>query len=176
MGLFEALFRNKIGVSSKSEILNNHIDVYRKIIENRNVMESKALTDLEHLPEWQIYLLEKNQLDYNSKNQSISFEDWSLANQKLETLRFKIISNYIDSQSDETIYGVLRNGLKTLKQRNINLPNISQMEFDLWRQIVNSAELAELTIAQIANSSEYMDSVKNDKIIRDYQVRNHFRK
>ena len=161
---------------TKTKILNNHKDIYKKIIENRNVMESKALTDLEHLPEWQIYLLEKNQLDYNSESQSISFEDWSLANQKLETLRFKIISNYIDSQSDETIYGVLRNGLKTLKQRNINLPNISQMEFDLWRQIVNSAELAELTIAQITNSSEYMDSVKNDKIIRDYQVRNHFRK
>lgn len=176
MGLFDSLYRNRVGLLAKSEILNNHIDVYTKIIESRTVMEEKARLDLQSSSEWQVYLLKKEQLDYKVKTCSTSFEEWTIVSRELESLRFKIISNYIDSQSDETIYGVLRNGLKTLKQRNINLPNISQMEFDLWRQIVNSAELAELTIAQITNSSEYMDSVKNDKIIRDYQVRNHFRK
>lgn len=176
MGLFNSLYRNKVGLPSKSEVLNNHINVYKKIIENRNVMENKALADMEHLPDWQVYLLKKEQLDYESKNQSVSFEAWSIVNQELETMRFKILSSYIDSQSDETIYGVLRNGLKNLKNQNMNLPNIAQMEFDLWRQIVDSAELAELTIAQITNSSEYLNSAKTDKMVRDYQVRKHFRK
>ena len=176
MGLFDSILRNKIGVIPKSEVLNNHIDVYKKIIENRNEMESKALFDLQNVPEWQEYLLKKNQFDSASSAQNISYEQWTEINKELEALKDKIMGDFIDSQGAETIYGILRNGLKNLKKRYIILPNIEQMEFDLWGQIVSSAELAELTIVQITNSSEYLDSVKADKIVRDYQVRKHFRK
>lgn len=176
MGLFDSILRNKIGVTPKSEVLNNHIVVYKKIIENKNEMESKALLDLQIVPEWQEYLLKKNQFDSVSSVQNISYEQWREINKELETLKDKIMGDFIDSQGTETIYGILRNGLKKLKKRYIRLPNIEQMEFDLWRQIVSSAELAELTIVQITNSSEYLDSVKADKIVRDYQVRKHFRK
>ena len=46
---------------------------------------------------------------------------------------------------------------------------MSKMQFDYWQNIVNSAELAELTIAQIINSSDYKIATNNDKLIQDYQ-------
>ena len=178
MGIFDSIFRNKIGAPLKSELMNNQVLVYRKIINLKDNMESQAINDLTNLNDgnWILLSGKKKRIEYLFANGEISEKDFIELNNKLRDSYLEIISLFIDSQGENTIYDISRNSLKRIKRENVRLPNVSQMEFDLWRQIVNSAELAELTIAQIANSSEYMDSVKNDKIIRDYQVRNHFRK
>lgn len=176
MGIFSSLFRNSVGLPGKSEVLNNHVEVYKKIIGDKQSMEEKALEDLEKNSDWKLLNLKKNQIDYDVQNGRISSDEWVSMSNQIEDLKLRIIADYIDSQNSDTIYGILREGLKTLKNNNINLPNMNQMEFDLWRQIVDSAELAELTIAQIVNGREYVQASKNDKIIRDYNVRRHFRK
>ena len=178
MGIFDSIFRNKIGAPLKSELMNNQVSVYRKIINLKDNMESQAINDLTNLNDgnWILLSGKKKRLEYLFANGEISEKDFIELNNKLRDSYLEIISLFIDSQGENTIYDISRNCLKRIKRENVRLPNVSQMEFDLWRQIVNSAELAELTIAQITNSSEYMDSVKNDKIIRNYQVRNHFRK
>lgn len=178
MGIFDSIFRNKIGAPLKSELMNNQVLVYRKIINLKDNMESQAINDLTNLNDgnWILLSGKKKRIEYLFANGEISEKDFIELNNKLRDSYLEIISLFIDSQGENTIYDISRNSLKRIKRENVRLPNISQMEFDLWRQIVNSAKLAELTIAQITNSYEYMDSVKNDKIIRDYQVRNHFRK
>lgn len=176
MGIFSALFRNSVGLPGKSEILNNHVEVYQRIIDDKHGMEKKALEDLNKNSNWQLLNLKKNQIDYDVQNGKISSADWVSMLNQIEDLKFEMIANYIDGQNSDTIYGILRDGLKRLKSKNINLPNMDKMNFDLWRQIVDSAELAELTIAQIVNGRDYVQACKNDKIIREYNVRRHFRK
>lgn len=176
MGMFSSLFRNSVGLPGKSEVLNNHVEVYQKIIDDKQRMEKRAIEDLEKNSAWQLLKLKKNQIDYNAQNGNVSSDEWVSMSDQIDDLKLRMIADYIDSQNSDTIYGILRDGLKSLKRKNINLPNMSQMEFDLWREIVDSAELAELTIAQIINSQEYVQSSKNDQIIRDYNVRKHFRK
>lgn len=176
MGMFDSLFRNKIGMPTSSEILNRHIDVYKKIVEDKNTMEMMANDELQNMFQWQEILMRKEQLDCETGKGNISYDEWCLLNQEVEDMKLEAMSDYIDSQSSNTIYGVLKDGLKILKRKNINLPNISQMEFDLWKQIMDSAELAQLSIVQIMNSDDYIDSMKSDKIIRDYQARRYFRK
>ncbi len=176
MGMFDSLFRNKVGMPTSSDILNRHIDVYKKIIEDKNTMENRAIDELQKVSQWQTLLMRREQLDYETRKGNISYDEWCLLNQELETLKLEIMSDYIDSQSSDTIYGVIRSGLQNLKRRNINLPNMNQMEFDVWKQIVDSAELAQLSIVQVMNSDKYIDSMNSDKIVRDYQVRRHFRK
>ena len=160
----------------KSESLNRHIGVYQKIIDDKNTMEARALEDLKNTQEWNRYLFEKIQLDNISKSSNITYEEWVYLNTAVEDFKDKIISDFIDCQSDDTIYGILRNGLNMLKKNNINLLNMSKMQFNYWQNIVDSAELAELTIAQIINSSDYKTATNNDKLIQDYQTRRHFRK
>lgn len=176
MGLFDSLYRNRVGLPAKSEVFEKHLDVYRKIITDKNTMEEKALADLETASEWQEYLFRRLQLDNLSKSANVSYEEWLELNHEIENLKEKIISDFINTQDENTIYGVLRDRLRNLKKNNISLPNMDRMYFDLWEQIVSSAELAELTITQIVNSNDYRNAVKNDRLIRDYQVRNHFRK
>lgn len=176
MSIFGSLFRNKIGMQPKSESLNRHIGVYQKIIDDKNTMEAKALEDLKNTQQWNGYLFEKMQVDNLSKSSNITYEEWVSLNNALEDFKDKIISDFIDCQSDDTIYGILRNGLNMLKKKNINLLNMSKMQFDYWQNVVDSAELAELTITQIINSSDYKTATNNDKLIQDYQTRRHFRK
>ena len=166
----------KLACPTSSDILNRHIDVYKKIIEDKNTMENRAIDELQKVSQWQTLLMRREQLDYETRKGNISYDEWCLLNQELETLKLEIMSDYIDSQSSDTIYGVIRSGLQNLKRRNINLPNMNQMEFDVWKQIVDSAELAQLSIVQVMNSDKYIDSMNSDKIVRDYQVRRHFRK
>ena len=176
MGMFDSLFRNKVCMPTSSDILNRHIDVYKKVVEDKNTMETKATDELQNMPQWQMILMRKEQLDYEARKGNLSYDEWCSLNHEIEDMKFDTMSDFIDSQGDNTIYGVIRNGLQNLKRNNINLPNISQMEFDLWKQIVESAELAQLTIAKIVNSDKYSDAMKSDKIVRDYKVRRHFRK
>lgn len=178
MGIFDSIFRNKIGAPMKSEIINNKISVYKNIINLKNNMENQAIKDLNegNNGDWILLSGKRKQVDYLFANGQISDDKYTELCEQLQNLYLKIISTFIDSQGENTIYGISRDSLKRIKRENVRLPNIEQMEFDLWRQIVSSAELAELTIVQITNSSEYLDSVKADKIIRDYQVRKHFRK
>ena len=53
---------------------------------------------------------------------------------------------------------------------------MKDMEFDFWNNIVKSSELAEISIVQITSGSDYREACENDKIIRDYDVRRHFKR
>ena len=174
--MFDSLFRNKVGMPTSSDILNRHIDVYKKIIEDKNTMENRAIDELQKVSQWQTLLMRREQLDYETRKGNISYDEWCSLNQEIEDMKLETMADFIDSQGSNTIYGVIRSGLQNLKRRNINLPNMNQMEFDLWKQIVDSAELAQLSIVQVMNSDKYIDSMNSDKIVRDYQVRRHFRK
>lgn len=176
MGMFDSLFRNKVGMPTSSDILNRHIDVYKKIVEDKNTMENRAIDELQKVSQWQTLLMRREQLDYETRKGNISYDEWCSLNQEIEDMKLETMADFIDSQGSNTIYGVIRSGLQNLKRRNINLPNMNQMEFDLWKQIVDSAELAQLSIVQVMNSDKYIDSMNSDKIVRDYQVRRHFRK
>lgn len=176
MGIFGSLFRNKVGMQSKSESLNNHISIYQKIIDDKNTMEKKALDDLQNMPSWQMLFARKSQIDFEISQGKVSADEWSKISSEIESLKHEMMSQYIDGQDEGTIYGILRNGLKVIKTENINLPNMNEMKFDFWVQIEESAELAQISILQIQSSDTYMDAIKNDKLIRDYQVRRHFRK
>ena len=176
MGMFDSLFRNKVGMPTSSDILNRHIDVYKKIIEDKNTMENRAIDELQKVSQWQTLLMRREQLDYETRKGNISYDEWCSLNQEIEDMKLETMADFIDSQGSNTIYGVIRSGLQNLKRRNINLPNMNQMEFDVWKQIVDSAELAQLSIVQVMNSDKYIDSMNSDKIVRDYQVRRHFRK
>lgn len=176
MGIFESIFRNKIGMTPKSEVFNNHIEVYKKIIDDKNFMEQRALDELKKIPQWQLLESKKEQLAWQVKKGNISLEEsLSLSNQ-IDDLMLKELASYIDSQNSDSIYGILKAGLNNLKMKYINLPNMKDMEFDFWNNIVKSSDLAEISIIQITSSSDYKDTFKNDKIIRDYNVRRHFRK
>lgn len=176
MGMFDSLFRNKVGMPTSSDILNRHIDVYKKIVEDKNTMENRAIDELQKVSQWQTLLMRREQLDYETRKGNISYDEWCSLNQEIEDMKLETMADFIDSQGSNTIYGVIRSGLQNLKRRNINLPNMNQMKFDLWKQIVDSAELAQLSIVQVMNSDKYIDSMNSDKIVRDYQVRRHFRK
>lgn len=176
MGIFGSLFRNKVGMPAKSEILNNHVAVYKKIIDDKNSMAQKALADLQNSSQWQTVLMKKERLDNSFSKGTVSDEEWIYLNNQLEELKLRIMANYIDEQNSDTIYGILKDSLVNLKKRYISLPNIDKMEFDCWLHIVDSAELAEITISQIVNSVEYVQSTKDDKTIREYQVRRYFRR
>lgn len=176
MGMFDSLFRNKVGMPTSSDILNRHIDVYKKIVEDKNTMENRAIDELQKKSQWQTLLMRKEQLDYETRKGNLSYDEWCSLNQEIEDMKLETMADFIDSQGSNTIYGVLKDGLKNLKKKNINLPNMSRMEFDVWKQIVDSAELAQLSIVQVMNSDKYIDSMNSDKIVRDYQVRRHFRK
>lgn len=176
MGIFESIFRNKIGMTPKSEVFNNHIEVYKKIIDDKNFMEQRALDELKKIPQWQLLESKKEQLAWQVRKGNISLEEsLSLSNQ-IDDLMLKELASYIDSQNSDSIYGILKAGLNNLKMKYINLPNMKDMEFDFWNNIVKSSDLAEISIIQITSSSDYKDTFKNDKIIRDYNVRRHFRK
>ena len=176
MGMFDSLFRNRVGMPTTSDILNRHIDVYKKIVEDKNTMETRANDELQKNSQWQTLLMRKEQLDYETRKGNLSYDEWCSLNQEIEDMKLETMADFIDSQGSNTIYGVIRSGLQNLKKRNINLPNMNQMEFDLWKQILESAELAQLSIAQVMSDGKYLDAMKADKIVRNYQVRSHFRK
>ena len=176
MGIFESIFRNKVGMTPKSEVFNNHIEFYKKIIDDKNFMEQRALGELKKIPQWQLLESKKDQLAWQVRKGNISLdESLSLSNQ-IDDLMLKEFASYIDNQNSDSIYGILKTGLNNLKMKYINLPNMKDMEFDFWNNIVKSSELAEISIVQITSSSNYKDALKNDKIIRDYNVRRHFRR
>lgn len=176
MGIFESIFRNKIGMTPKSEVFNNHIEVYKKIIDDKNFMEQRALDELKKIPQWQLLESKKEQLAWQVRKGNISLEEsLSLSNQ-IDDLMLKELASYIDSQNSDSIYGILKAGLNNLKMKYINLPNMKDMEFDFWDNIVKSSDLAEISIVQITSSSDYKDAFKNDKIIRDYNARRHFKR
>ena len=178
MGIFDALFRNKIGAPSRKELFDNRVNVYEEIVRIKNDMENQAYDDFKNLNNSDWFLLQAKEKRVNNCfiNGEISEDDYlKYINAYREAMK-QLISNYIDDQDENSLYGILRNSLKRIKQENIYLLNIDKMEFDLWNQIEASAELAQLTISQIVNSGEYVHAVKDNKQICSYQVRRHFRK
>ncbi len=178
MGIFDAIFRNKIGAPSKKELFDNRVSVYEEIVRIKNNMENQAYEDFEttNNSDWFLLQAKENRINNCFINGEISENDYlKYINAYREAMK-QLVSNYIDGQDENTIYGILRNSLKRIKKENIHLLNIDKMEFDLWNQIEISAELAQLTISQIINSREYAQAVQNDKQINSYQLRQHFRK
>lgn len=176
--MFGSMFRNKIGAPSKKELLDNHVNIYEKIINIKNDMESLAYEDFKSTNNSDWFLLQAKEKRINNcfANGEISEECYlKYINEYREKMK-RLISYYIDGQDENSEYGLLRNTLKRLKKENIHLLNIDKMKFDLWVQIEISAELAQLTISQIINSNEYSRAKKNDEIITNYQIRRHFRK
>ncbi len=176
MSILESLFRDKIGMTPKSEVYSKHIQVYQKIIDDKDMMEHKAILDLARLPRWQVVVMKESQLDSFIKNGHISLKEWIKLNNEVDRLRSKVVSDYIDSQNSDSIYGIIKDGLERLKNSNINLLNMDLMKFDLWKEIVASAELAQLTILKIVNSDVYVNDINNDKMIKDYKVRKSFKR
>ena len=174
MKMFGVIFRNLIGMPLKSEHLNYKIQVYKKIISEKEFIEKRALRELENMPQWQLSMLKKEQLNNLLKNKNILKDNWIKMNKEIENELNQMISDYIDDQGSDTIYGAIREGLNNLKNKNINLLN--NMKFDCWEEIVVSSELAELTILQIINSEDYIISTKGDNAIRNYQVQKYLRK
>ena len=178
MGIFDALFRNKIGAPSRKELFDNRVNVYEEIIRIKNDMENQAYEDFKETNNSDWFLLQAKEKRVNNcfVNAEISEDDYlKYINVYHEAMK-QLVSNYIDGQDETSIYGILRNSLKRIKKENIHLLNIDKMEFDLWSQIEVSAELAQLTISQIINSGEYVQAVDDNKQICSYQVRRHFRK
>ena len=178
MGILDAMFRNKIGAPSKKELFDNRVSIYGKIVEIKNDMEDHALKDFQdmNISDWLILQAKEKQINNRFINGDISEDDYlNLINACREAMKDAIV-NYIDGQDEETVYGILKNSLKRIKKENIHLQNIDKMEFDWWRQIEASAELAQLTITQIVNSGEYSQSIRDNKQIAYYQVRKHFKK
>lgn len=141
-------------------------------------MEDHALKDFQdmNISDWLILQAKEKQINNRFINGDISEDDYlNLINACREAMK-DAVTNYIDGQDEETVYGILKNSLKRIKKENIHLQNIDKMEFDWWRQIEASAELAQLTITQIVNSGEYSQSIRDNKQIADYQVRKHFKK
>lgn len=176
MGIFESIFRNKIGMTPKSEVFNNHIEVYKKIIDDKNFMEQRALEELKKIPQWQLLESKKDQLAWQVRNGNISLDESISSSNQIDELMLKELASYIDRQNSDSIYGILKAGLNNLKLKYINLPNMKDMEFDFWNNIVMSSELAEISIVQITSGSDYREACKCDKIIRNYDVRRHFKR
>ena len=178
MGMFDSIFRNKIGAPLRSGMLNGQIEVYQKIINIKNDMEQRAINDfLENNDnDWLLIQAEKRKNDYLFSSGKINGEDYIQMCNGLENQEKKLIAFYIDGSDDTTIYGILRDSLKQLKKRYKNLHNMDRMEFDLWVQIVLSSELANTTIIQIMGSDKYTDAVKFDKAVVSQQVRRKFGK
>ena len=176
MGIFESIFRNKIGMTPKSEVFNNHIEVYKKIIDDKNFMEQRALEELKKIPQWQLLESKKDQLAWQVRNGNISLDESISSSNQIDELMLKELASYIDRQNSDSIYGILKAGLNNLKLKYINLPNMKDMEFDFWNNIVMSSELAEISIVQITSGSDYREACKYDEIIRNYDVRRHFKR
>lgn len=178
MGMFDSIFRNKIGAPLRSGMLNGQIEVYQKIINIKNDMEQRAINDfLENNDnDWLLIQAEKRKNDYLFSSGKINGEDYIQMCNGLENQEKKLIAFYIDGSDDTTIYGILRDSLKQLKKRYRNLPNMNRMEFDLWVQILLSSELANTTIIQVMGSDKYTDAVKFDKAVVSRQVRRKFGK
>ena len=175
MGIFSSMFRHSVGMPMKSEILGSHIDVYKKIIDGKNEMEKSAFHDLSDNSEFSLINAKIENVVVRFRNGIISSEEFVCESNTLNEIRDNFFANYIDSQNDNTFYGVIRNGLKSLKNRNLRLLNIDKMEFDFWRQIVASSELAKLTILQVTSSSDYQDALKSDEVVKKYYVNRNFR-
>ncbi len=178
MGLFDSILRNKIGAPFRSELLNNQLNVYKKIIEIKDNMEQQAISDLQDNSDcdWRVIQAQKDQNDYMFTHAKISKEEFLAIYNTLEQKEKSFIADYIDGSDDTTIYGVLRNSLKNIKRKYHYLPNIDQMNFDYWLQIVSSSELAKTTIAQITGSDKYIDAVKSDNQVISHQTRKKFRR
>ena len=176
MSILESLFRDKIGITPKSEVYTRHIQVYQKIIDDKEMMEHKAILDLARLPQWQVVVMKESQLAGFIKNGNISLKEWIKLNNEVDRLKSKVVSDYIDGQNSDTIYGIIKDGLERLKNSNINLLNMDLMKFGFWKEIVASAELAQLTILKIVNSDVYVNDINNDKMIKDYKVRKSFKR
>lgn len=178
MGMFDSIFRNKIGAPLRSGMLNGQIEVYQKIINIKNDMEQRAIKDfLENNDnDWLLVQAEKKRNDYLFSSGKLKGEDYVRMCNNLENQEKNLIALYIDGSDDTTIYGILRDSLKQLKKRYRNLPNMDRMEFDLWVQIVLSSELANTTIIQIMGSDKYTDAVKFDRAVVSQQVRRKFGK
>ena len=178
MGIFDAIIREKIGAPSKKELFDNRISIYEKIVRIKNYMENQTYEDFKNTNnyDWFFFLAKENRISNCFINGEISEDDYlKYINIYHETMK-QLVSNYIDEQDENTVYGILRNSLKRIKKENVSLLNIDKMEFDLWNQIEISAELAQLTILKIMNDSEYDQAVKDNKQISSYQVKRHFRK
>ena len=245
MGIFDAMFRNKIGAPSKKELYDNRVSVYEKIVKIKNDMENQAMEDFQNSnnSSWLILQAKEKQINNQFINGDISEEDYlDLINACREAMK-DAVASYIDGQDEKTvygilknsriitskealkllsdlrlgvsmnmlkdiklekvqslitqiepytlrkilgsnfneqeeniIYGILKNSLRRIKKENIHLQNIDKMKFDWWRQIEASAELAQLTIAQIVNSGEYSQAARDNKQIMDYQVRRRFKR
>lgn len=178
VGIFDSIFRNKIGAPLRSEMLNDQLGVYQKIINIKNNMEQCAIRDfLENNDnDWLLVQAEKKRNDYLFSSGKLRGEDYVRMCNNLENQEKNLVSLYIDGSDDTTIYGILRNSLKQLKKNYRNLPNMDKMEFDLWVQIVLSSELATTTIIQIMGSDKYNDAVKFDQAVVSQQVRRKFGK
>lgn len=178
MGIFDAMFRNKIGAPSKKELYDNRVSVYEKIVKIKNDMENQAMEDFQNSnnSSWLILQAKEKQINNQFINGDISEEDYlDLINACREAMK-DAVASYIDGQDEKTVYGILKNSLRRIKKENIHLQNIDKMKFDWWRQIEASAELAQLTIAQIVNSGEYSQAARDNKQIMDYQVRRRFKR
>lgn len=178
MGLFDSIFRNKIGAPFRSELLNNQIGVYKKIIDVKDNMEQQAISDLQDSSEcdWRVIQAQKTQNDYMFTHAKIGKEEFLAMYNALEQKEKRVIADYIDGSDDDTIYGILKNSLKNIKRKYHYLPNIDQMDFDCWLQIVSSSELAKTTIAQITSSDKFVNAVKSDNQVISHQTRKKFRR
>ena len=171
MEIFDAMFRFKIGFPSKAKMLDNKIFVYEEIIRLKNEMEKQAYIDFQsdNNIDWFLLQAKKKKINRNFIDGIISEKNYLECLEACYSELKILLANYIDNQSDNSIYGFFRNRLKKIKKENIHLLNISNMDFDLWFQIEKSVILAQLTINQIVNSREYLESLKNDKFIKKFQ-------
>ena len=108
MGIFESIFRNKIGMTPKSEVFNNHIEVYKKIIDDKNFMEQRALEELKKIPQWQLLESKKDQLAWQVRNGNISLDESISSSNQIDELMLKELASYIDRQNSDSIYGILK--------------------------------------------------------------------
>ena len=178
MKVLDAMFRNKIGALSKMELFDNRVSVYKKIVEIKSDMENHALKDFQDMnfSAWFVLQANEKRINNNFVNGDISEKDYVNLINTCHYAMKQVIANYIDGQDEETVYGILKNSLKRIKKENIHLQNIDKMEFDWWKQIEVSAELAQLTITQIVNSGEYSRAVRDNKQIIKHHVRKHLNK
>lgn len=178
MGLFDAIFRSKIGAPSKKELFDNRVSVYEKIVKIKNDMENNAIQDFQdkNISDWLVLQAKEKQINNRFINGDISEEEYVESINACRDALKQVIASYIDCQDESSVYGVLRDTLKRVKKENIHLQNIDKMMFDWWKQIEASAELAQLTISQIINSEEYFQAERDNKQITDYQIGRHFRK
>ncbi len=170
------VFRESTGMPPKVRVYNGKLDTYKEIISCVSTIEDSTIKYFNESSyyEWKLIEADFLRLEYDLKHNTITTAQYVTLLKAIEDRKNIVLSDFIDL-TDAYFVAAYRNRLGTIKERNSKDPYISAMAFNLWVEMKNSREIAELAVTQIETSDDYVDSKRiaeiRDRYLRDRHLR-----